>query len=118
MKGNTVMHVCTHARTHTHTQACVGVISMTQGTGIVYFLFSQSEEIRGQHTTEKPDSTHPKRGGSQGRGVCVNVTANEGLYRNLVVVQASLATSAKNNVSLTKRIRGERKKKTLFHPSL
>lgn len=33
----------------------------------------------------------------------MNVTANEGLYRNPVVVQAPLATSANNNVSLTKR---------------
>lgn len=105
------------ARAHTHTQACAGVISLTQGTGFVYFLFSQSEEIRGQHTTEKPDSTHPKMERERGKGVCANVTAYEGSYRNSVVVQASSATSANNNVSLTKGIR-KKKEKTLFHPSL
>ncbi len=58
----------THRQEHTHTHLVVwfvlGVISLTQGTVIMYFLCSsQREEIRGRQTTAKPDTTHPTWGG-------------------------------------------------------
>lgn len=118
MEGNTASHVHTHTHIHTGAQACVGVISLTQGTGIVYFLFSQSEEIRGQRTTEEPDSTHPKMGGSGGEGGGGKGCVNGGSYQNPVAVQSSLLTSANNNVCLTKRISPPRTKKTPINSSV
>lgn len=74
----------THRYEHTHTQLLLwfvmGVISLTQGTVIMYFVCSsQGDEIRGQHTTANPDTTHPTRGGI-GRGVSVKVTVSEDIY--------------------------------------
>ncbi len=73
---------------NTHTRLLLwfvlGVISLTQGTVIMYFpCSSQREEIRGQQTTAKPDTTHPTWGGSGGvEGV--KVTVGEDLYLNLL----------------------------------
>lgn len=51
---------------------------------IMYFLCSsQREEIRGQQTTAKPDTTHPICGGSGGEEG-VKVTVGEDLYLNLL----------------------------------
>lgn len=52
---------------------------------IMYFLFSrQREEIRGQQTIEKPDTTHPACGGSAGVDG-VKVTVSDLCFNNFVV---------------------------------
>lgn len=70
---------CEHKHTHnTHISWFVlGVISLTQGTVIMYFLcFIQGvEEIRDQQTAAKPDTNFPTWGGSR-RGALVKVATS------------------------------------------
>lgn len=50
----------TYTQKQTHTILVLGVISLTQGTVIIYFqCSSQGQGIRGQQTAAKPNTSHP-----------------------------------------------------------